>query len=222
MPPLQFAAVGVGVLLDLLGKRQKELLQLLLKTKPGLTVDELAQSLSITRNAVRQHLSALENDGLVLQGPTRPSGGRPQQLYVLTPKGRELFPRQYSWLAQLLLDAVKKEAGVTGMRDRMAQMGTAMAGQLRAQHPGLNSRREKVVKLSELMQQLGYSARTPGSTASTIEADNCVFHELAFSTPEVCEFDRALLSGFTDSKVDHEECMARGGHVCCFKFKPKS
>jgi len=56
---------------------------------------------------------------------------------------------------------------------------------------------------------------------SVIAADNCVFHDLALKDPEVCEFDLALLSTFTESRVDHQECMARGGGVCRFKFRPK-
>jgi len=48
-----------------------------------------------------------------------------------------------------------------------------------------------------------------------------VFHDLARKNPEVCQFDLALLSTFADSKVDHEECMAKGGNVCRFKFSPK-
>jgi predicted ArsR family transcriptional regulator len=210
-------------MLELLGTRQKELLQQLLKNKAGLTVDELSTRLAITRTAVRQHLASLESDGLVVPGSTRPTGGRPEQLYLLSDKGTESFPRQYSWLAQLVIESVKQEAGAAGLRSRLGAMGSRVAAQLRAQHPGLASRQEKVMKLSELMEELGY--RTGGVTAAasapTIVADNCVFHDLALKDPDVCEFDLALLSGFTDSKVEHQECMAKGGHVCRFRFKPR-
>ena len=54
-----------------------------------------------------------------------------------------------------------------------------------------------------------------------IEADNCVFHELAIKNPEICRFDLALMGAFTDSSVEHQECMARSGNVCRFKFTPK-
>ncbi len=212
-------------MLELLGRRQKELLQLLLANKAGLTVDELAERLKITRNAVRQHVAALENDGLLIGGATRPSGGRPEQLYLLTDKGKELFPRQYSWLAQLVIESVREETGPNGLRDRLGAMGARVAHQLRAQYPGLTTRQEKVQKLSELMEQLGYNTggrATAASGGPVIEADNCVFHNLALKDREVCQFDLALLSNFTDSKVDHQECMARGGNVCRFKFKPKS
>jgi predicted ArsR family transcriptional regulator len=212
-------------MLELFGTRQRKLLQLLLTNKAGLSVDELAKRLEITRNAVRQHVSALENDGLVMGGATRPSGGRPEQLYHLTGKGKELFPRQYSWLAQLVMESLKKESGANGLRERLSAMGARVAEQLRAQYPGLKTRQEKVQKLSELMEQLGYntgSSATAASGGPVIEADNCVFHDLALKDPDVCQFDLALLSNFTDSKVDHQECMATGGHVCRFKFKPKS
>jgi len=209
-------------MLELLGDRQKELLKLLLAHKGGLTVDDLSKQLGVTRNAVRQHLAALESDALVKPGPTKPSaGGRPHQLYVLTPKGKEMFPRQYSWLAQLVIESVKQEAGAAGLRKRLAAMGTRIAAQLRAQHPELKTRQEKVLKLSELMEQLGYNTLSTNAQPGTIEADNCVFHDLAQKDPDICQFDLSLISSFTDSAVDNPECMARGGHVCRFRFRPK-
>lgn len=212
------------VVLALLGSRQKELLTLLLKHKEGLTVYELSDRLEITRNAIRQHLSALENDGLVMPGPTRASGGRPEQLYLLAEKGKEVFPRQYSWLAQLVIESVKQEVGSKGLQQRLAAMGASVGGQLRTQYPGLKTRQEKVQKVSELMGELGYNTRnvSNGTSIAMVEADNCVFHDLALKDPDICQFDLALLSSFTDSKVDHQECMAKGGNVCRFKFTAKS
>ena len=80
-----------------------------------------------------------------------------------------------------------------------------------------------MAKLSELMEELGYDTRDHDDKvgATTLEADNCIFHSLAAKNPEVCAFDLALLSTFTDSKVDHAECMARGGNVCRFRFLRK-
>lgn len=210
-------------MLSILGTRQQELLTLLLRNKQGLTVDELSRQLEITRNAIRQHLAALENDGLITHGPTRPSGGRPEQLYVLTDAGKEFFPRQYSWFAQLLVESVKHESGAEALRERMGTMGAEVAQQLRRQHSGIESQQEKVKKLSEIMEQLGYSAKVVKIVdgVPVIEADNCIFHTLAIENPEVCQFDLALLSAFTDSDIDHQECMASGGNVCRFRFTQK-
>jgi len=210
-------------MLAILGNRQQELLKLLLKDKGGLTVVELSERLKITRNAVRQHLVALENGGLLTRGDSRPSGGRPEQLYVLTDAGKELFPRHYSWFAQLVVESIKEESGAQALQQRLDAMGSKVAQQLRDQHPGLKTRQQKIEKLSGIMEQLGYDTAPPGpgDDTSMITAHNCVFHDLAIKNPEVCQFDLALMSTFTDSQVDHQACMAKGENACRFKFKPR-
>lgn len=211
-------------MLNTIGERQKRLLRLLRGTKPGMSVDELSKGLEITRNAVRQHLSSLEGAGLVAAGTTRPSGGgRPQQLYVLTELGQESFPRKYSWLAQLVLASVQREEGADNMGKRLSDIGAGMARQIRSQYPELHTQQEKVQKLAEVMDQLGYNAKNatlPGGEA-VIEADNCVFHQMAVKDLDICHLDKGLMETFTDSKVEQHECMARGGQLCRFRFLPK-
>jgi predicted ArsR family transcriptional regulator len=207
-----------------MGERQKQLLKLLRGRKSGLSVDELSKGLEITRNAVRQHLASLEAAGLVAAGSMRPSGGgRPQQLYILTELGKEMSPRQYSWLAQLVVASVRREQGMENMSTRMNEIGANVAQQIRSQYPALTTHKEKVDKLAEVMDQLGYNARNatlPGGEA-VIEADNCVFHTMAKKDLEICHLDRGLMETFTDSKVEQNECMARGGNVCRFKLKSR-
>lgn len=205
-------------MLELLGTRRHEILRCLLRSKTGVTVEELSRRLSITRNAVRQHLAGLVSDGLVASGPTRPSGGRPERLYVLTDAGRESFPRRYSWFAELLVESLRGDLGPEGLRRRLVALGTSVARKLQSLHPGMKSRRDKIARLSQVMEELGYDTAGGPSGGNTIEASNCVFHDLALKNPEVCQFDLALLSEFTGSRVEHQECMARGGNVCRFKF----
>jgi predicted ArsR family transcriptional regulator len=204
------------------GASRNRLMRHLLRNKPGASIDEMASAVGVTRTAVRQHLAALMRDGLVAGGETRPTGGRPEQLYVLSPQGREEFPRRYSWFAQLLIEAMQREHGTSGLRVRLGRIAAAVVAQIRQGAPAIGSRREKVQALAGLMDNLGYDAHTARDLegAPTIEADNCVFHELATKNPEICHFDLALLSGYTGSKVTLHECMARGGHVCRFQFKP--
>ena len=211
-------------MLNTIGGRQKQLLKLLRGSKPGMSVDELSKGLEITRNAVRQHLSSLEGAGLVKTGTSRPSGGgRPQQLYVLTDLGQESFPRQYSWLAQLVVASVQREEGAENMGKRLNDIGAGIGQQIRSQYPDLNTQEEKIEKLAEVMDQLGYNAKSatlPGGE-SVIEADNCVFHQMAARDFEICHLDKGLMETFTDSKVEQHECMARGGELCRFRFLPK-
>lgn len=209
---------------EVYGQRRKQLMRYLLRNKSGASVDELAAAIGVTRTAVRQHLAALSSEGLIAPGGERATGGRPQRLFVLTEEGREEFPRHYSWFAQLLIEAITKEHGVSGLRVRLGRIASAVVAQMRQRASEKDSRRQKVEKVAALMDELGYDARTGRDIARspTIEADNCVFHELAMKNPEVCQFDLSLLSGLTGSEVELDECMARGGHVCRFRFKSRS
>lgn len=207
---------------DMFGERRKQLLRHLLRNKAGASVDELAQALGVTRTAVRQHLGSLMRDQLVASGGVRASGGRPQRLFVLTQAGKEAFPRHYSWFAQLLVEEITKEHGPAGLRRRLGSIAAAVVAEspLASRNAGT---REKIGAVAGLMDQLGYDARVGKERGSpVIEADNCVFHELAMKHPEICHFDVALLSGYTGSQVELHECMARGGHVCRFHFTPLS
>lgn len=208
---------------EVYGARRKQLMRHLLRNKSGASTDELARAFGVTRTAVRQHLIALSRDALIAPGSERATGGRPERLFVLTKEGREVFPRHYSWFARLLIDAIAKEHGAAGLRVRLGRIAAAVVAELRRRSPLKESRREKIENASTLMDELGYDARTGTDIAGapTIEADNCVFHELAMKNPEVCQFDLALLSGLTGSKVDLDECMAKGGHVCRFRFTPR-
>lgn len=208
---------------EIFGERRKLLLRHLLRNKAGASVDELAQAIGVTRTAVRQHLASLMRDGLVAPGESRASGGRPQRLFALTDTGKEVFPRHYSWFAQLLVEEITKEHGAAGLRTRLGRIASAVVTQLQQQRSTANlSDRQKIETLSNVMDQIGYDARmSKGSGGPTIEADNCIFHELAMQHPEICHFDLALLSGYTGNKVELHECMARGGHVCRFRFTPR-
>ena len=209
--------------LEPLGQTQRDLLQALLRSKQGLTVEALTGRLAVSRNAVRQHLTALERIGWVRKGERRPSGGRPEQLYVLTETGHELFPRQYPWLAELLLDLVRGEGSHERFLETLSAMGNTVGAGLRQQMPQDASASERVAAVTEKMIELGYDATNASEgRRHAIEAQNCVFHQIAMKRPDICHFDLAMLEAGTGMKVEHKSCMARGESKCCFAFvQPK-
>jgi predicted ArsR family transcriptional regulator len=201
---------------------QQALMRTLLHNKPGETVDGLARKLGVSRNAVRQHLTALERDGLVAKGARQPSGGRPEQLYVLTPEGHEQFPRQYSWMSEILLQALEKHAD-GDLGDELERMGEAVGKSLQAQIGDAADSQTRIAALAGLMAGLGYDARVAADeNGPVIEAKNCVFHKLAFKRPDVCRFDLAMMGASTGTTVEHRKCMARGADCCAFAFRQKA
>lgn len=203
-------------MLEGLGRTQQDLLHALLRQPAGMSIDDLAQVLSITRTAVRQHLAALERDGLVERGDTRPTGRRPEQLHRLSEQGRELFPRQYPLLANLLIGEVAGLLGQDALRALMRELGRKLAADL--EHEVVDEPR-----IVEHMNAAGYEAevffRSTGE--AQIVAHNCVFHDLAKAHPLVCELDLALIGALGGAEVCHEECMLRGGQVCRFALCKK-
>ena len=201
-------------MLEGLGRTQQDLLHALLRQPTGMSIDDLAQALSVTRTAVRQHLAALERDGLVMRGATRPTGRRPEQLHQLTEHGRELFPRQYPLLANLLIGEVAGLLGEPALLALMRQLGRKLASDLQPE----------VVDEAQIVQHMnaaGYEAevffRSGGEPQ--IVAHNCVFHHLAKAHPVVCELDLALIGALGGGEVEHQECMLRGGQVCRFALR---
>ncbi|PJI45941.1 MAG: MarR family transcriptional regulator [Pseudomonas sp.] len=197
-----------------MGRTQQDLLAALLYQAGGMSIDELAEQLAVTRTAVRQHLAALERDALILRGPTRPTGRRPEQLYLLSPRGRELFPRHYQLLGDLLIGEIAQLIGAEALQEMMRKLGTRLAGELEAE-PVSEER------IAEHLSDNGYEAQVffRSSGEAEIVAHNCVFHHLAEQHPEVCELDLALIGTLGGHPVEHLECMHRGGETCRFQLR---
>jgi DeoR family transcriptional regulator, suf operon transcriptional repressor len=201
------------------GQRQRELLEKLLFKKSGLTIDDLAKELGITRNAVQQHTLALEKGGYIEQGNLNVTGGRPSRVYILSKKGIDLFPKQYSWFSELLLNSIKSQLGSEGLLTKMHEIGSNLAQSLKPKLSGMNLP-DKIAEVSSMMQDLGFETEvTQEDGLPSIKAHNCIYHNLADEFEEVCQLDRSLLESLLDSEIIHEECIVRGGETCKFNIK---
>jgi len=203
--------------------RQHQVLALLQQSQSGLTIDALVTRLKISRTAVNQHIVALERDGLIKKSTQlKSTGGRPGWSYQITDEGINRLPKQYSWFSELLLDTLKDELGSQKLEAYIKKVATSLAPQLREQLQGKDPK-EHIQQVAGLLQSLGYQAHTEPAPSKKelpiLTAHNCVYHDLAIKHPEVCTFDIALLEQLVDRKVDHQECMAKGGHACRFAFK---
>ncbi|MCL7420899.1 MAG: HTH domain-containing protein [Methylobacter sp.] len=199
--------------------RQDQILKLLLNARRGMSLDEIASALNISRNAVNQHVVSLESSDLIKKDTFKITGGRPSRNYVLTEKGINRFPKQYAWFCNLMLAELKAEMGEEAFGRYMARLGAKFAQTLMAQfndkEPG-----DRITALVETMQALGYHAtEEQNAPTPSIRAFNCVYHDLAQQFPELCEFDRALMSTLLNRPIEQTECMARNDCSCKFLIK---
>ncbi len=200
--------------------RQQQLLAVMMNSRDALSIDELADSLEISRTAIQQHITVLQRDGFIENGQSVKTAGRPIQTFVLSESGIHLFTKQYSWFSGLLLDDLKEQLGSDGLRQYLHKLGVRQAEQLLGQMQAI-SLADKISAITEIMQNMGYEVTTQlqdGSELPIVNACNCVYHDLAQQYPEVCQFDHALLATLSGTDVKLIECMAEGGCACRFKF----
>ena len=199
------------------GETRQRLLRQLLLAREGAGVEELCQRLRVSHNAVRQHLTPLIVRGLVERVAARPTGGRPQARYALTPAGRELFPRNYGAIAAALIAQLLARMGEEEVGTMLQELGATVAATQAAVRG--ESGEALARALAQRLDALGYEA-LPARHGDDwqVEAFNCVFHGLARQHPQVCRFDLAYMEAATGRRVHHMECIVRGGHVCRFRL----
>lgn len=203
-----------------LGQTQQKLLTTLLENKEGLTIDKIVKSLGISKTAVHQHVNSLEKNGYVEKDVMSKTKGRPGQIYVLSSKGVHLFPKQYAWFSDAMLDKLAAQLGSDGLESFLREIGENIADSTRHQVTAKN-KLAVTEQIIGLMEQLGFKAMlAPSSTERMpiIKAYNCVYHQLAAKHEEVCSLDLSLISSLSGCHVEHTACMLRGGKSCSFKL----
>ncbi len=181
----------------------------------GMTVDELSDCLAVSHNAVQQHLTALQRDGLVKVMATRATGGRPGRAYAPTDAGLELFPRRYAQLADGLIRHARELFGADGLERLLDALALEMAAGCELQMAGLSGA-ERLAAVVAILNDLGYDAVM--NEDGSVSALNCVFHQLAKSGTDVCRFDHTLMRALLGSDIAHDACIA-AGESCC-RFRP--
>src|SRR5256885_16414246 len=115
----------------LIGETQLRLLGLLRRSRQ--TITSLAEALGLTDNAVRMHIAALHQDGIVEQvGTQRDTGGKPARLYGLTHAGEELFPKAYALVLSQLVEEIVRTDGRTRAIELLRAVGAQAGATARA------------------------------------------------------------------------------------------
>src|SRR5947208_1754799 len=99
------------------------------------TVDELAQELELSGNAVRVHLTALERDGLVQQEQSERRGvGKPAYIYKLSPRAQSLFPKAYDRALDQMLNILAERMTFDEIEELLRAIGRRMAAPESLEH----------------------------------------------------------------------------------------
>jgi DeoR family transcriptional regulator, suf operon transcriptional repressor len=202
-----------------LHENQRKILDYLLSHAEGATLEELATHLGVTKTAVREHVIKIESLGYLAYEDSKGSVGRPKRRYLLSPEGHEAFPRQYSWLSNVLLELLAKDLGTQGVSRLMNGLADSVAQSMEARFKNTRSSAELLAELTAALNELGYRATLKQSDlrkGAVVEATNCVYHSVAKRHPELCQFDVKFMENATGMNVKLESCIAKGESVCRF------
>src|SRR3954468_1664074 len=113
------------------------------------TVEELAQALELTDNAVRVHLASLERDGLVRSAGPRRDGavGKPAILYEVTVAAETQLSRAYVPLLTALLATLGEKTTTRELRSIMRDVGKRLGAQQFARSASVAARVEAASQL---------------------------------------------------------------------------
>jgi len=171
------------------------------------TVEELAQALKLTDNAVRAHLATLERDGFVRQHGERRGSGKPAYVYELAPEAEQLFPKAYSQVLRQLLEVLNERLSSEEVEALMRKVGRRIAAKWSVSDSSLPARLELAV---EVLNELGGLAELEQRDGVySINGYSCPFAAVVPGHPEVCRLAQALLTELAgvpaQEHCDHSE-----------------
>jgi predicted ArsR family transcriptional regulator len=198
-------------------ERTQEALLLHLKRGGEMTVSELVQLLNITSMAVRRHLTALQQDGLVESRVEKQSRGRPTFKFRLTEKSESLFPSGVQGLAIDLLDIVFEQSGSKGVMDLLERRNAKMAERLLSRVENLPIA-ERVIEVAKIFSENGYMTESKSLEDGNfiIFQRHCAVHDLANQYRQICVLEPKLMEDLLGLKVTREKYMMKDDQVCAY------
>ena len=195
----------------------------LLKTEGPIDSAQLAQRLGLTPMAVRQHLYALQREGLVASEERPVPIGRPAKFWRLTREADRLFPEAYAELSVALIDSVKDAFGDEGLErvltSRCARQRLDYGKRIRPQ----DRLDKKLEELARVRTEEGYMAdiRREDDGSFLLVENHCPICAAAnacqgFCSTELDLFRSVLGPGVSVERAEH---IIKGDNRCVYRVK---
>ncbi len=189
------------------------------------TAADIACTLGLTPAAVRRHLDALEEAGLVLaRDPLRSAArgrGRPARAYVLTDAGHASMTTAYDDLAASAIAYLAEQLGPSAIEGfaarRVADLEQRYAPVVEAAGADVTDRAQA---LAGALAEDGYAASTrpvttpAGDVGAQLCQGHCPVQHVAERFPQLCDAETEVFSRLLGVHVQRLATLAGGAHVC--------
>ena len=187
-----------------------------LASNPRSTIVEIANAVGINAISVRHHLTSLQASNLVSAEEERHGVGRPRLVYFLTEKGMEKFPTRYFRLTNNLLEQIKETMPEKEIKSIFKKMADRISEEYKPVLKNMDFE-ERLNLLKDVMAEEGFelSWKKTGDGYAISEIA-CPFYQIGKEHPEICLFDKSLISNMLeipDSQIKH---IKKSDNNCAF------
>lgn len=194
------------------------------------TASALAGQLGLTPAAVRRHLDALKEAGLITEheGPVagKRGRGRPARAYVLTPLGQDQFRTAYGDVATAALHYLADHAGPEAVEafaeERMAELEDKLTAAVERAvlEEGSDDVDVRARALARALSEEGFAASTrpvgvgTGLAGLQLCQGHCPVRSVATEFRQFCDAETEVISRVLGVHVQRLATLAGGEHVC--------
>jgi len=196
----------------------------LVKRAGPISADALARRLKLTPTAVRQHLQALGEEGLVAgaEAPPPTGRGRPARLWRVTEAADARFADAHAGLSAELIAQVRRVFGEAGL-DKLLELRTAdQAAAYLAEIGGARSLRVRLTALAAIREREGYMAEVREDADGLLLLEHhCPVCTAARACTGLCREELALFTqvlgpGVRVERISH---ILAGAGRCAYRVR---
>lgn len=188
----------------------------------GGSVQEICDAVGVTATAVRQRLTRLEGDELIVRETVKSGRGRPRHVYRVSDAGLRHLGENYRDLALVLWraihqvdDSAVRASLLAAVRDEFVQK----YGRVNSQGPLGN----RVQQLQEQLVSQGYDFEFDETAGlPVLRETSCPYQDLATVDPSICEMESDVFSRILNADVSLTQCCLDGHAHCEFHVSERT
>ena len=183
-----------------------------------LTVEELRVALALTDNAIRNHLSSLERDGIVVQAGVRRAtrAGKPAVLFELHADAALLLSSAYPPVLGAMMDVLAEALPAAQTGQLLEAAGRRLAESTNAVGPAGGSTESRLQRAAGVLTALGGDVELKAQeNGYRIQGSGCPLSAVVSERPETCKLVESLVSQVSGVPVQ-SRCQHGPRPKCCF------
>lgn len=193
----------------------------LLKSRGPMTSAQLSDVLGITPAGARQHMAALEAEGLVGFEEQSEGVGRPSRVWHLTAKANQRFPETHADLAVGMIEAIRAAMGEAGLSQVLEHRNQRQLAHYSQALAHASSLKERVAALAHIRTQEGYlAAWVEDGDGFLLVENHCPICAAATVCTGICDGELAIFQALLGEGVciDRKEHIVAGARRCTYEI----